>query len=554
MSKLKVDKIAVWGLILIGLTLKGIYLLRSNGGNLQALPFSDEGAYYLAAANMIAEQGWDFFKTERSLWNGPLNPLWIYSLGRNIALIKACNLLLLQLAAVLIWDVARKYFTPGAALITLAALTFHPPFYVFGATLLTEPLFIFLLSLGVWLICRPNSKPIWGGVVWGLATLVRPTLQFFPLLLIALGVVASGDLRKKLHSISFSMLLLILPYVAKNWIYLNQPIIANGFGAVLYLGNDLRRNGDEPIYSGFDFDTPRYTAPVTHLDSFGDKNLKQAAIRNITQHPFDILLLSLVKAPRFLMGNPMHYFYPSGNSVQAFRDVSGFYFFIRIVELLLAVSVVIWGFSSFVVLRSWTLTCVTSASLVLYFLALHTIAFPIPRLGLPIFPVLSLWAGGLLATSRFLSSKKVVLWILALMIVIGISFKYYIYLPNVVSQRYVSYFSTTHDLPINPAAPLSFEVAPFSAHRNRVLFLKMSVLGDQSTGKAQLFWADDKSDFTEEASLQFPIREDAKSHIYRITPGLSQAWKGQVSKLKFKLLTDHSLESQSAVEFLKVAE
>ena len=50
-------------------------------GDFSALLYSDERSYYLAGAQGIQDQGLGWYLTPRSLWSGPLNPLWIAALG-----------------------------------------------------------------------------------------------------------------------------------------------------------------------------------------------------------------------------------------------------------------------------------------------------------------------------------------------------------------------------------------------------------------------------------------------------------------------------------------
>src|SRR4051812_26391519 len=60
-----------------------LYLIFVGPG-LSESGFPDEKNYYLSAATFMQEHGvLEFFRTERSLWNGPVNPLWVYLWGGN---------------------------------------------------------------------------------------------------------------------------------------------------------------------------------------------------------------------------------------------------------------------------------------------------------------------------------------------------------------------------------------------------------------------------------------------------------------------------------------
>ena len=95
-----------------------------------------------------------------------------------------------------------------------------------------------------------------------------------------------------------------------NFSQFGKAGLANGLGAVLYLGGDLRRNGDEPVYSGVDFDTFRITTPYTHLDTEGDARLVAVAKDRMLQHPLATGALFIRKGARYLLGSFHGYFWP----------------------------------------------------------------------------------------------------------------------------------------------------------------------------------------------------------------------------------------------------
>ena len=208
-----------------------------TGGDFSALLYSDERVYYLSGAQAILDEGLGWFLTPRSLWNAPLNPLWVAAFGGNIAAVKIANLLLFAATGTLVWDMGRRLFGKPAAYIALVTLALYVPFYRFVPTILTEPLFIPLVMLALWLIVAFEDRNTWAlggaGLAFGAATLARPTTQFYPLLLLAiagLGVLVArrrgtdswGLLRPTLLIIAgFAML--VVPFVLKNTIALDKP-------------------------------------------------------------------------------------------------------------------------------------------------------------------------------------------------------------------------------------------------------------------------------------------------------------------------------------------
>ncbi|MBN8550907.1 MAG: glycosyltransferase family 39 protein, partial [Deltaproteobacteria bacterium] len=254
-------------LVLLEVLVRVLAVYHFGEGQWSIASFSDEKNYYLPAARAILEQGSAFFLTPRSLWNGPVNPLWIALWQADIASVKIANIVLISLCSLCVWDIARVLFGYAAAYTALALFILYPPFLEFAPTVLTEPPFIFLLALSFWFyVCCPwrmTQAAICAGVALGLAILTRPTAQLFPLFLLCiLGVVwlvswCTGKSlqfgQRKLVTFAVAAALTITPYIAKNYFCFGKLGIANGLGAVLFLGNDLRTSGDEPLYSQMSF-------------------------------------------------------------------------------------------------------------------------------------------------------------------------------------------------------------------------------------------------------------------------------------------------------------
>lgn len=553
---------AAWALVLclVGAALKLGVAWYTLDGDLHRLVFSDEGAYYLAAAQEVNRSGWAFFSTPRVLWNGPLNPLWIWALGMQIPLIKICNVLLVSLCGWLLWDTTRRHVHQRAAWLALAAYTFHAPLFVFAPTLLTEPLFVSLVVVALWLIPKSPTngwQDLPAALVLGLATLVRPTTQLLPLaLLLAAGVSfflpAFRPSARRCIGVAFGMMLVIGPYVVRNGLLFGTWGIANGFGAVLYLGSDLRTSGDEPVYAGRDFDTYRYTQDVTHLDSAGDARLKAAALSHIARRPARVASLWLLKPLRYLLGSVNHYFFPAYDLPTFIAHEAPLRIMLVLGELLTTVFVVTFGLWSLVLERHRSFLWLCSLILIGYFTALHTVAFAIPRLALPLFPLLALWA---------VAIKPQRAWIplvTALAILGGIGFSGRFQLPNVVTEEYASYFDATapinlpvpsavHDIQSSSAGLLTVTgVDPFVVYQHltltaaplQTLLVKVTTVGSPVGTAAvdgQLFWSDPEGTFAEERSVRFYLSALPGTRWYRVTTGLHPRWRGPIDALRFDL-------------------
>lgn len=589
------------GICLLGLGAKYWYTLELSLGDLSKLRWPDEYNYYLPAAQMIQEQGLKFFLTPRSLWNGPLNPLWIALWNCNIPLVKILNLILISIAGLFVYDLGKRLEGPRTGALACFFYTIYPPFFLFSGTLLTEPVFVFLLIFCFWLFVVSQARHSFGfllsGIVMALATLTRPTVQLYPFFvwfLIGMLLLFSGMNRKRLKTILnlrawvwflVGFLLLVAPFLAKNQLVLDKFGIANGFGAVLYLGNDLRRQGDEPVYLGFEFDTSEVTRDFTHLDTEGDSRLTKVALQRIRAFPLDTLGLSVRKVFRYLFGSAQHYFYPYRDLVSYLENSTSQDAIFRFLEIFLTVSVVVL-FSAYILsLRSWQIGSIFMLTLVGYLTALHAVVFAIPRLALPMFPFLSLGAGAFLSRlSSFTSSAWK--WCLAIIIaaIIGfISFHNLRRVPGEVTDRFVQYYQISYEVDFmgsgrssdlvksklsregantwesTGADPhLVFEIPEVELEKNQVLFIKLQAFdpgsGDLSgPNKAQLFWRKKgQAVFHERRSMAFDIKLDGKNRVYMINPSDKKNWNGTLAGLRLDF-PDGLQGATYRVDYLKIA-
>lgn len=105
-----------------------------------------------------------------------------------------------------------------AGLVTAAVLAISPMFIISAAQILTEAMFIFWLTAGIWLYTEASVKfnqaadARWywlgSGVMLGLATLTRAAAVAFPLLLVAHLLLTAGRTKWR-HALSYGALLLL---------------------------------------------------------------------------------------------------------------------------------------------------------------------------------------------------------------------------------------------------------------------------------------------------------------------------------------------------------
>ena len=558
--------IALTLLTLITFLLQLTYVVTH--GELSTLIYPDESTYYLPAAKQILESGLSYFLTPRSLWNGPINPLWIALWGANVSVIKIANIVLISLCSPLAWISAKKLFGVRAGYIAFLLLSLYPPFYVFSGTILTEPLYTFLtfLSITIFILndAQTRALDISSGIVSALAALTRPTTQIFPILLVLAAFLFSSLFRNRatlkkgrLVCYLLGFLLLVLPFVLKNSLYLGKHGIANGSGAVLYLGNDLRKNGDEPVYSGMDFDTYAITKPYAHLDTEGDKLLTAKAVSMIRENPYDTALLTGRKILKVLFGYPHYYFYPrvdliSFAKIESWQRISFVTF-----EAFLRIFVTIFGIVALFTLRVDNTLRFLAAGFLSYMVLIHAITFPLPRLLIPNYPVLALFAAGWWSTPQTKRAQCSILG-LSLAVLLFVCFVGRSWKPGVVSERALQWFDTVvdlskaeiirHDLTSSEGSSqlctdggrpfVEYSIPQTALQPNLVLLIKLTTTTKtppKKSGIATLSWREGDSPFDPSRASSFELIPDGEPHLYQVTPATNPTWKGTVSSFRLDL-------------------
>ena len=194
------------------------------------------------------------------------NPIWA-SLIQSILSAVAC-VFIARYTAIL--------FGNKAGLIAgLTAAFYYELILWTSGQILTEPLYTFTLAAALYALVvattaenRLTGKFIFAGALFGLATLVRPTV-FAPAIAIG-GLLFAGAFfnRQKQfkHSLLFiaTFLLVLLPWGLRNYLALNSFIILSNVGGhVLWLANNAEYDRYEhPDFAQFGGYTPVFTPPA----------------------------------------------------------------------------------------------------------------------------------------------------------------------------------------------------------------------------------------------------------------------------------------------------
>lgn len=217
----------------------------------------------------------------------------------------------------LTYDLGRRLFCSelgGRAALLLLAI--YPNSIGYVPLLLTEVFYTLLLLAGCWLLIvwRSAAGLIAGGLVFGVATLVKPQSLVAVPLVFAVAVARESDLRHVLRAtvkatgVIVVALTVVLPWGYRNYRIFGEfvPVATNG-GLTLLTGNNPSARGDytqdDPLVTSI----PRTVGTQLEVD----KEARRRALQWIGDHPRQFLLLLPMKVFRLWA--------PDGEAEHAFQ-------------------------------------------------------------------------------------------------------------------------------------------------------------------------------------------------------------------------------------------
>lgn len=394
------------GIILLSFILRVVYFvitpLPLDASKLLSY-YPDENIYYSLAMD-IRELGlFQAMKDEKSIWVAPLNPLYLSFLigvtSSPILFSRIINIIVSLLTILVTYRITSEIYHPKAGLLAALVVSIYLPLIELSPTLLTEPIYIFLLLVTVYcahLAIKNASYKLFlmSGLFLGLATLTRSLLLLAPFAFIVGILVNFRSIKRSIKPIVFFILgfsLLVVPTMTKNYIYFDKFTVSNGAGAALYLGSRPDTEGDEPPYRGKDYDTIEITKPFNHLQTEGDQRLLQAAVQNIKSHFWGYLFWDVKKIGRLMTGNQYYWFFPNDNLYSYYKHEGLFKTLLKAINIFIVVSVTIIG--SFVIFFE---IMVRKRYHLMIFVIVYHIVMSLPflahhRYGLPVFCMLSVF-------------------------------------------------------------------------------------------------------------------------------------------------------------------
>jgi 4-amino-4-deoxy-L-arabinose transferase-like glycosyltransferase len=204
---------------------------------------------------------------------------------------------------ILVYLIARDRFSRTVALIAGVGMALGPMSSHFAASLMTETLFTFLLTLGFFLWGR--KRFVWTGFFFGLAMLTRVTLTPFLPILLLLPLLPAWRQHWRAHV----MIVLVMVAVSSVWVIRNAivfrrfiPVASSGYGTNLLFGTLETQLISDDVW------TMVLNDPLTRVELQGgvdegeaDRVLLQRAIQRIKADPLHWLVVRAKQYPRLFM-------------------------------------------------------------------------------------------------------------------------------------------------------------------------------------------------------------------------------------------------------------
>lgn len=332
------EKRFLWLVALLAVAIRLAYLVLLVGPDY--LPEADAADYHDIAVNLAAGQGYRLGNGALTASRPPLFPLLlaaVYALlgvnplaGLGLQVVIGAGIVLATYA------LARQLFGPLAARLAALIAATYPLLVFAGGSLLTEPLFILLVTitaaLAVGILKAPlRSRWVALGLSLGLTWLARPNgLWLIPFVLGWLFLAGRGTLKARLAgpvAAGLIALAVAAPWIVRNYVVFGKLIPATVMGGAVLLGSYNARVLAEPALWG------AWVSPCKVPDLAWSCRLAEIP-RDETQLALGIAFIRqhLDDVPR-MIGWRFVRFWHLYRFEHGFPEVLGFYYYVGVAAL-----------------------------------------------------------------------------------------------------------------------------------------------------------------------------------------------------------------------------
>ncbi|HEU4522570.1 MAG TPA: tetratricopeptide repeat protein [Thermoanaerobaculia bacterium] len=186
--------------------------------------------------------------------HGPGYPLLIglvLAAARSLLAVQVLQAILGSIGAVLTWSTARRFAGPVAGIAAGLLHAFYAPLILIDVSILAEGLFVFLLTLMLWLVARLSAGDfprttlpiVFAGLLLGFAIIVRPTAAVL-VPLFGFFIVRATEKRALAAAIFLAATAWpVLPVLIQNRITSGSLAVQTSGGMNFHIGNTPSHDG-----------------------------------------------------------------------------------------------------------------------------------------------------------------------------------------------------------------------------------------------------------------------------------------------------------------------
>ena len=250
-------------LFVLALAIRSAYFFVNKGGNpLFELPILDGLFHHDWARRIVAGDLWG----DEVFFRAPLYPyvlaLFYAVSDSSIAFATYLQHVIGSLSVVLVYLLARRFFSPGVSLVAALIAALYWPLIYFEGDLLIVTLIVFLDLAALVIFCMAVERHgvAWflaTGVVLGLSAIARPSILIFvavvPVALFWVGKPRAW--RRQTLLVIAGLMIVITPVLVRNYVVGRDfvPIASQG-GVNFYIGNNPQSNGSQAMVPGTAWD------------------------------------------------------------------------------------------------------------------------------------------------------------------------------------------------------------------------------------------------------------------------------------------------------------
>lgn len=236
---------------LLALTIRAVFVFYMGGMDFH---YDDFGYFDEVARNILAGKGhiaYDVMGADRQSLMAPLYPAFLAGIfllfGRNWLAVQWSQSVLGAITCVLVYLVGKRLANPRVGCIASLISAMYPFLVVLTRELLSETLFVFVLTAWMWFVVRQDSESLMtpkrqaiSGILQGLFTLTRAVTLLLPGWVLVwqwlqARKIGGRALRASLVMVVFFVLTLT-PWTARNYLVHNAfvPVATEG-GEMLWI-------------------------------------------------------------------------------------------------------------------------------------------------------------------------------------------------------------------------------------------------------------------------------------------------------------------------------